>query len=716
MRSIGTRNSRRRAALASLLGSALLLPALGAGAGAAPAPAAAAVALSVSPAVGHPQQTVKLAGSGWGTAETVKLYFDAVGPAGLRGQVVTASNGSFAAVAVTVPATATPGSHSFVAYSFSSNHVARAAFVVRTDWPQFGFGPEATDANPYENVLNRTNVTQVRERWMFSPSEASLLSTPVEANGLVYVGDRSLSYVYALDAASGALRWQTYIDDEWVTSVPAVANGSVYVVTGDIGTLEALDAGTGAIRWTVGTYTYGTQPVAANGNVYVGGALDQLAASEILAFDGSKGTLRWHAPYVGDVWAADASVVLAELGTPDSGYTSTAAFDASSGKLLWRTVPMGGLAIANGLVYGSQGSTLYARDEQTGAVKWSVFEQGGTWSSTAIAGSTVYVPLTRNGGTRIRGLRATTGQSLLDAKIGGLIASGPEYANGLLYLTTRAGHMEAIDTAGAVVWNAVTGAASSAPLVVNGHLLYTVRPLEFGAVLHELALPTVPAAPALTGIRSGNGWVSVAWEAPSSSGSSAVSSYVVTTSPGGQTATVPATALRAVVAVPNGTIQTVHVQAVNDAGRSDPSNDSAAFTPAASTINVTTQYNATDNTRLLKNATYFGQDAAGAQRTSVAILAYLVGLVHTPDITPVVPPVSSGPNGYTTPWSATDQARARGRDASVRCHAGGSAVLQRDAGRLPPRPRWQLRTVQVVAAALPRDDLVHTSSARGRRV
>ncbi len=174
-------------------------------------------------------------------------------------------------------------------------------------------------------------------------------------------------------------------------------------------------------------------------------------------------------------------------------------------------------------------------------------------------------------------------------------------------------------------------------------------------VVQSARLATPPGAPTLTGIRSGNAWVSVAWSAPSSSGSSAISSYVVTTSPGGQTITVPATARRAVVPVPNGTTQTAHVQAVNDAGPGDPSNDSTTFTPAVSTITVTTQYNATDNTRLLKNATYFGQNAVDAQRTSVGIIAYIVGLVHSPTMTPVAPPVSTGPNSYTTPWSAGDQ-------------------------------------------------------------
>ncbi len=118
---------------------------------------------------------------------------------------------------------------------------------------------------------------------------------------------------------------------------------------------------------------------------------------------------------------------------------------------------------------------------------------------------------------------------------------------------------------------------------------------------------------------------------------------------------VNATARRAVVTVPNSTTQTVHVQAINDAGAGNPSNNSTTFTPTATTLNVTTQYNSADNTRLLKNATYFAQNAADAQRTSVGILGYLVGIAHPPAITPIEPPVNTGPNDHTTPWSTTDQ-------------------------------------------------------------
>ncbi len=226
-----------------------------------------------------------------------------------------------------------------------------------------------------------------------------------------------------------------------------------------------------------------------------------------------------------------------------------------------------------------------------------------------------------------------------------------DHWNGTAWSTSRTlappSNLDAVNLAGiACVAGRCTAVGNTVSYEGGGNITYIVS---------SSATAAAPGAPTLTGYRAGNGWVSVAWDPPASSGDSPVRSYVVTTSPGGQTVTVPADARRAVVAVPNGQTQTAHVQAVNDAGPSVASNDSAAFTPAASTIKITTKYNAADNTRLLKNAAYFGQSATDAQRTSVGILAYLVGISHLPAMTPISPPASTGPNSYTTSWSATDQ-------------------------------------------------------------
>lgn len=51
------------------------------------------------------------------------------------------------------------------------------------------------------------------------------------ANGVVYVGSFD-NNVYALDAATGALKW-SYTTGNFIDSSPAVADGVVYIGSGD---------------------------------------------------------------------------------------------------------------------------------------------------------------------------------------------------------------------------------------------------------------------------------------------------------------------------------------------------------------------------------------------------------------------------------------------------------------------------------------------------
>ena len=73
-----------------------------------------------------------------------------------------------------------------------------------------------------------------------------VFSSPAVVDGVVYVGSHD-SYVYALDADSGQLRWR-YETGFWVRSSPTVVDGVVYVGSYD-DYVYALDAGSGQLRW-----------------------------------------------------------------------------------------------------------------------------------------------------------------------------------------------------------------------------------------------------------------------------------------------------------------------------------------------------------------------------------------------------------------------------------------------------------------------------------
>ncbi len=89
-----------------------------------------------------------------------------------------------------------------------------------------------------------------------------------------------------------------------------------------------------------------------------------------------------------------------------------------------------------------------------------------------------------------------------------------------------------------------------------------------------------PNAPTNVRATAGNSSASVSWNPPTIDGDAAVTSYIVTASPGGSTATVPAPATSATVAgLTNGSSYTFTVAAVNSAGNSRASAPTAAVTP-----------------------------------------------------------------------------------------------------------------------------------------
>ncbi|XES78587.1 MAG: PQQ-binding-like beta-propeller repeat protein [Candidatus Bathyarchaeia archaeon] len=132
--------------------------------------------------------------------------------------------------------------------------------------------------------------------WNGSVSGGCYMSCPAVANGMLYVcttyGGSSVLHaggVFALDAATGALRWNQTIGSISQSS-PAVADGIVYVGSDDTGPsyllnsttghkIYALNATTGAIIWT---YTTGgivkSSPAVADGVLYVGSSDSKLYA------------------------------------------------------------------------------------------------------------------------------------------------------------------------------------------------------------------------------------------------------------------------------------------------------------------------------------------------------------------------------------------------------------------------------------------------------
>jgi len=159
------------------------------------------------------------------------------------------------------------------------------------------------------------------------------LSSPVLAGGAVYFGSGD-GNVYALDAASGALRWKFHTGNV-VHASPAVAAGTLYVGSWD-SYFYALDAATGKQRWRFKT---GADPaihnqegiqssaVVADGMVYFG-----CRDSNLYALDAASGARRWSFSNKGS-WVISSPAVRdgrLYFATSDSGLVH--ALDAKSGR------------------------------------------------------------------------------------------------------------------------------------------------------------------------------------------------------------------------------------------------------------------------------------------------------------------------------------------------------------------------------------------------
>src|SRR5256884_1764289 len=149
------------------------------------------------------------------------------------------------------------------------------------DWPTFLHDTQRSAAGN-DTTISTSNAAQLALKWAFNTG-GPIAASPTVVGGIVYVGSWD-GYEYALDAASGALVWKTFLGQTTAPCYPQLAgissaadveNGVVYVGGGD-SNWYALDAASGAILWSVfvgdntkGWYNWAS-PLISNGYAYIG--------------------------------------------------------------------------------------------------------------------------------------------------------------------------------------------------------------------------------------------------------------------------------------------------------------------------------------------------------------------------------------------------------------------------------------------------------------
>lgn len=209
---------------------------------------------------------------------------------------------------------------------------------------------------------------RVRWRAPIGPSESS----PLVANGLVYVGDWR-GKVYALDAATGEERWSFQTGGKVKGSV-ALSGGRVFVGSYDH-RVYALDARTGALVWRAsaqdrlgGRGTFYSTPAVAYGRVYIGST-----DGKLYSFGATSGKLRWSHSTGGYVYASPA---VWEQRVYVGSYSGRFfAFDAATGEELWSFRANGPISgsptVLGGVVwFATLRERTYALDARTGKLLW----------------------------------------------------------------------------------------------------------------------------------------------------------------------------------------------------------------------------------------------------------------------------------------------------------------------------------------------------------
>jgi outer membrane protein assembly factor BamB len=319
--------------------------------------------------------------------------------------------------------------------------------------------------------------------WNYSTPGNPISSSPVVANGIVYMGlyDNSVgnwgSYVDALNGTNGALIWRFGKINSM--SSPAVANGIVYIA-GNF-SVYALNATNGQFIWHFSDDNTAYTPTVSGGIVYFCSGHSYYALNAVLGFKIWNFTLNDSADSPAAVYDG---ILYLNVGGVDGMY----ALDAKTGVQIWsfKNTSGGSPAVANGVVYaGSPDYNFYAINAKTGVEIWNFKIDSQSWisgCSPAVANGLVYIGSSDG---NMYALNTANGKVVWNYTAQPIWnsytyspAGFPAIGSGVIYFGSGAGAVYALNaTSGAKLWNYTFPryldngwAISSSPAIDNGVL------------------------------------------------------------------------------------------------------------------------------------------------------------------------------------------------------------------------------------------------------
>lgn len=227
-------------------------------------------------------------------------------------------------------------------------------------------------------------------------------TTPLIDAGRVYLAE--VDSTFAFDAATGAVTWSFHPDSAGVVA-PAIDANTIYIGQRGIPTVYALDKATGAQRWRTNlgvgyTFEASVRGLAVRGDtVYatvwrfkaINGVL---SSGVVVALDRLDGHELWRYETPGDRGSfVTEPLLLPDLIVVNDNYgTAVLAIDPRTQSVRWRSSTVTAyMAYANGTIYGGGANgNAYAMGAATGVVKWTK-AVGSSVFGLALCGGSVWV-------------------------------------------------------------------------------------------------------------------------------------------------------------------------------------------------------------------------------------------------------------------------------------------------------------------------------------
>src|SRR5262245_58807772 len=313
--------------------------------------------------------------------------------------VVTASSGgAFAADTITVarPLADWSGAVEWTTYQGNASHtgynpVSMDTRVFQELWTKTvstaalnpvtaGQGQVFVTTNAYFGIeqAKSLDARTGTELWSRDFGAIHAVNPPAYANGTVYLqtGGHEDSFLYALDAATGSVRFRTAYLNQWSHYfAPVIVGSSVYVAGGYYGGMYAFDATGLSQRWFAALNQYDQfTPAVKDGLVY---AYTGSYQPKLTVADAATGATAFEIADPGFVWDGWSMNTAPTLGGT-SNVLATNGGRLISFNLISRNIAYaissnfrGQPTVANGMVYVATGTSIQARSETDGALQWS---------------------------------------------------------------------------------------------------------------------------------------------------------------------------------------------------------------------------------------------------------------------------------------------------------------------------------------------------------